>query len=246
MTPDTAAPGTWESPQSILVILAHPDDPEFFCGGTIARWASEGRSVRYCLLTRGDKGSDAVDADPRALGRLRASEQLAAAQVLGVEGVEFLDYPDGYLTPDLKLRKDVVRVIRQARPDVVVTCDPTNFFPNDRYINHPDHRAAGQVTLDAVFPASGSGMFFPELARDENLPPHKVGQVYVAMPQHANTAIDVTAFVERKIAALREHASQIGDSAQLPGRIRERLLDPDSPPDAPRYVERFRLIDLSR
>ncbi len=111
------------------------------------------------------------DVDPAALARLRETEQRAAAAVLGVRQVRFLDQPDGYLTPDLALRKQVVRVLRQVRPEIVVTCDPTNFFPNDRYINHPDHRAAGQATLDAVFPAAGSALFFPELLTDEGLQP---------------------------------------------------------------------------
>ena len=239
VTPESA-------PVCVLVVLAHPDDPEFFCGGTLALWAQQGREIEYCLLTRGDKGADDADTDPVALAHLREAEQRAAAAVLGVRQVRFLDLPDGYLTPDLALRKQVVRVLRQARPDIVVTCDPTNFFPSDRYINHPDHRAAGQATLDAVFPAAGSALFFPELMRDEGLAPHKVRQVYVAMPQTPNTLVDVTAFIERKIAALREHRSQIPDQAGLEARIRERLLDPAGPPDAPRYVERFRLIDLGR
>jgi LmbE family N-acetylglucosaminyl deacetylase len=239
VTPESA-------PVCVLVVLAHPDDPEFFCGGTLALWAQQGREIEYCLLTRGDKGADDAETDPVALAHLREAEQRAAAAVLGVRQVRFLDLPDGYLTPDLALRKQVVRVLRQARPDIVVTCDPTNFFPSDRYINHPDHRAAGQATLDAVFPAAGSALFFPELMRDEGLAPHKVRQVYVAMPQTPNTLVDVTAFIERKIAALREHRSQIPDQAGLEARIRERLLDPASPPDAPRYVERFRLIDLGR
>lgn len=232
-----------DDPTSILVVLAHPDDPEFFCGGTIARWTSEGRQVRYCLLTRGDKGSDDGQVDPEQLAVLREKEQRAAADSLGVKDVRFLGMPDGYLTPDLVLRREVVRVIRQIRPGIIVTCDPTNFFPNDRYINHPDHRAAGQVTLDAVFPAAGSGLFFPELLA-EGLEPHKISQVFVAMPQTANMIIDVTDQFDRKVAALRHHVSQIGDPAGLVQRLRDRMLDPESPPDAPRYVERFRRIDL--
>jgi LmbE family N-acetylglucosaminyl deacetylase len=228
---------------SVLVILAHPDDPEFFCGGTIARWTSEGRQVSYCLLTRGDKGADDERVDPEELACLREREQRAAAAVLGVVDVRFLGLPDGYLTPDLTLRREVVRVIRQTRPDILVTCDPTNFFPNDRYINHPDHRAAGQATLDAVFPAAGSALFFPELLA-EGLAPHKIQQVFVAMPQTANTIIDVTEHFDRKVAALRCHASQIGDPDGLVQRMHDRMLDPESPPEAPRYVERFRRIDL--
>ncbi len=227
----------------VLVVLAHPDDPEFFCGGTLALWAEQGSWISYCLLTRGDKG-DEHGSDPSGLAATRELEQRAAAQVLGVAEVTFLNYPDGYLVPDLELRREVVRAIRKVKPTVVVTCDPTNFFPNDRYINHPDHRAAGQVTLDAVFPAAGSRMFFPELLV-EGLEPHKVSQVYVAMPQTPNTVIDVTAVFERKVEALRRHASQITDPDALLLRLKDRMIDPSAPPESPRYVERFRRIDLA-
>ncbi|UCF59830.1 MAG: PIG-L family deacetylase [Anaerolineaceae bacterium] len=235
-----------DQPLRVLVVLAHPDDPEFYCGGTVARWVSEGREVTYCLLTRGDKGDDDVETDPEQLAQKRMAEQREAAKVLGVTEVIFLDHPDGYLTPDLTLRRDVVRVIRQVRPEIIVTCDPTNFFPSDRYINHSDHRAAGQATLDAVFPAAGSGLYFPELLQEEGLHPHKVEQVYVAGAQHPNTIVNVTKFFDRKLSALKEHASQIPNIEALEKNLRERMLDTDSPPDAPRYIERFMRIDLRR
>lgn len=228
----------------VLVMLAHPDDPEFFCGGTIARWVSLGWDVSYLLFTRGDKGNDKVGADPDALAKLRMKEQRAAAKVLGVKEVEFLSYPDGYLIPDLALRQDLVRAIRIKRPQVVVTCDPTNYFPSARYINHPDHRAAGQATIDAVFPAAGSGLYFPEMMDAEGVQPHKVEQIYVALAQLPDTVIDVTRFVDLKIKALQEHKSQIKDVEQLAQRIRERMLDRDSPPEVPRYIETFKRIDL--
>jgi LmbE family N-acetylglucosaminyl deacetylase len=229
-----------------LVVLAHPDDPEFYCGGTVARWVTEGREVTYCLLTRGDKGDDDVGTDPEVLAQKRMTEQRAAAEVLGVKETIFLDHPDGYLTPDLALRRDVVRVIRQVRPEIIVTCDPTNFFPSDRYINHSDHRAAGQATLDAVFPAAGSGLYFPELLQEEGLKPHKVEQVYVAGAQHPNTIVNVTKYLDRKVTALKEHASQIPNMEALEKILRKRMLDADSSPDAPRYIERFMRIDLRR
>ncbi|HEY46913.1 MAG: hypothetical protein AMJ88_08080 [Anaerolineae bacterium SM23_ 63] len=235
-----------DQPLRVLVVLAHPDDPEFYCGGTVARWVSEGREVTYCLLTRGDKGNDDVGTDPELLAQKRMAEQRAAAEVLGVKEVIFLDHPDGYLTPDLTLRRDVVRVIRQVRPKIIVTCDPTNFFPSDRYINHSDHRAAGQATLDAVFPAAGSGLYFPELLQEEGLQPHKVEQVYVAGAQHPNTIVNVTKFFDHKLSALKEHASQIPNMVSLEEVLRGRMLDADSPPDAPRYIERFMCIDLRR
>lgn len=235
-----------DQPLRVLVVLAHPDDPEFYCGGTVARWVSEGHEVTYCLLTKGDKGNDDVGTDPEMLAQKRMAEQRAAAEVLGVKEVIFLDNPDGYLTPDLALRRDVVRVIRQVRPEIIVTCDPTNFFPSDRYINHSDHRAAGQATLDAVFPAAGSGLYFPELLHVEGLKPHKVEQVYVAGAQHPNTIVNVTKFIDHKLSALREHSSQIPNMEALEKVVRERMQDPDSPPNGPRYVERFMRIDLRR
>lgn len=144
----------WETKQKILVILAHPDDPEFFCGATLAKWAREGHSVQYLLLTCGDKGfnpTTAPDMTPEKLCGIRHREQAEAANVIGAEPPLFMDLPDGYLTPDLSLRRDVVREIRRHKPDILVTCDPQNLFATYG-INHPDHRACGQVVLDAVFP----------------------------------------------------------------------------------------------
>jgi LmbE family N-acetylglucosaminyl deacetylase len=126
------SPDHWDNPQRILVVLAHPDDPEFFCGATIARWTTAGHEVAYCLLTCGDKGTKDRELTPGALCGLRQAEQRAAAAVLGVHRVCFLDYPDGYLEPDLELRRDITRVIRQERPDVLVTCDPTNLYVRRR------------------------------------------------------------------------------------------------------------------
>lgn len=228
----------------VLVVLAHPDDPEFFCGGTIARWAASGREIAYCLLTRGDKGSDDDNLSTKELAEIREVEQRAAAKVLGVHEVMFLKELDGYVLPTLDLRRDIVRVIRQVKPKVVITCDPTNFFPSNYYINHADHRAAGQVTLDAVYPAARSALYFPELSQEEGLQPYKVREVYVAGAQHPNITVDITQFFNQKVAALSEHRSQIKDITALEERMRKRMLDPESPPDDPRYIERFRRIEL--
>ena len=228
----------------VLVVLAHPDDPEFFCGGTIARWAASGREITYCLLTRGDKGSDDDNLSTKELAEIREVEQRAAAKVLGVHEVMFLTELDGYVLPTLDLRRDIVRVIRQVKPKVVITCDPTNFFPSNYYINHADHRAAGQVTLDAVYPAARSALYFPALSQEEGLQPYKVREVYVAGAQHPNITVDITQFFNQKVAALSEHRSQIKDIAALEERMRVRMLDPESPPDDPRYIEKFRRIEL--
>jgi LmbE family N-acetylglucosaminyl deacetylase len=240
---DEAVADQWETPQKILVILAHPDDPEFFCGATVARWTTTGHEVRYCLLTCGDKGTKDKDLSSSALCSLRQSEQKAAAAILGVKYVRFLDYPDGYLVPDLILRKDVTRVIRQERPDVLVTCDPQFLYtPQDR-LNHPDHRAAGQVVLDAVFPAARDHLTFVELWQTEHLEPHIVREVWVCGTLNANVILDVTEWWETKIRALYEHKSQIGDPAELTQRMRDRRT-PDSTPEKPRYEERFRRLIL--
>jgi LmbE family N-acetylglucosaminyl deacetylase len=144
----------------------------------------------------------------------------------------------------LELRKSIVRVIREVRPNSVITCDPTNFFPSNRYINHADHRAAGQVTLDAVYPAARSALYFPDLYHEEGLEPHKVSEVFVAGAQHPNITIDITDFFSQKINALSEHRSQLKDIPALEERLRKSMLDPDSPPQEPRYIERFRRIEL--
>lgn len=230
----------WDKPKSILVILAHPDDPEFFFGGSIARWVKLGHLVQYCLFTRGDKGVNGRIVDPSVLAKQREIEQREAAAVLGVRAVEFLDYEDGYLIPDLNTRRDVVRVLRRIRPEIVVTCDPTNYFYRENRINHPDHRAAGQIVADAVFPASGNPLFFPEL-RDEGLEAHSVEELWFSLPIPANMRLDVTATWELRFQALLKHKSQIGN----PETLRKNLLSrntPDSTDENPRFEEHFRRI----
>lgn len=240
---ETSLPDQWEKLQKILVILAHPDDPEFFCGATIARWTAAGHSVSYCLLTCGDKGTKDREITPEMLCSRRQSEQIAAAAVLGVHQVRFLNYPDGYLTPDLHLRRDITRLIRQEQPDILVTCDPTNLYVRETLLNHPDHRAAGQAVLDAVFPAARDHLNFVELWRDENLEPHIVREVWVSAPKEPTVSLDVTEYWETKIRALYEHKSQIPDPQALAERIRARHTS-DSTLENPRYEEYFRRLIL--
>lgn len=233
-------PDSWPSPQKILVILAHPDDPEFFCGATLARWARAGHEIHYVLLTCGDKGGD-LNVTPTDLCQSRQLEQENAARVLGVRSVRFLNLEDGYLVPSLDLRRTIVRLIRQEKPDILVTCDPTNLYPSSGYgLNHPDHRAAGQVVLDAVFPAAGNPHYFPELLA-EGLEPHTPREVWVSLTAQPNVMLDVTDTWDIKIQALKEHRSQIGDPAEFEKRMRARHTE-DSTDEAPRYEERFRLI----
>lgn len=234
-----AAP--WDEPQCVLVILAHPDDPEFFCGGTLAQWIAAGHTVHYCLLTCGDKGSDDRQLNSAELCAMRLDEQRAAARVLGVESVRFLDFPDGYLVPDIELRRSITRVIRQVRPDILVTCDPTNLYIRNIRINHPDHRAAGQAVLDAVFPAAGNHRYFPELFEQEGLEPHMPREIWVSLPVEPQVEIDITEVLPLKLTALLEHRSQIGDPDDFQERMRARHTI-ESTPENPRYVESFRVI----
>lgn len=242
-TNEPSAPDDWDQPQSILVILAHPDDPEFFCGGTLARWAAAGHRIRYVLITCGEKGDPKGNYQPGQLCRDRVEEQKAAAAVIGVESVRFLGVPDGEVVPDLSLRMEITRVIRNERPDVLVTCDPELLYSmGGTRINHPDHRAAGLVVLDAVFPAAGSCLFFPELL-EEGLQPHTPREVWVSLPKDPTVVLDVTPYWETKLKALFEHKSQIGDPEKFAERMRSRHT-PDSTLENPRYEEKFRKLIL--
>lgn len=238
---DLKAPDTWEKPQKILVILAHPDDPEFFCGASLARWAKAGHEIHYFLLTCGDKGFNDAKATSDQICKVRHAEQEAAAAILGVKSVRFLDLEDGYLFPTLELRREVVRAIRQTRPDILVTCDPTHLFAGDYYINHPDHRYAGQVVLDAVFPAAGNPFFFPELIKDEGLQPHKPREVWISLTSNPNVTLDVTDTWAIKVHTLKEHKSQIGDPMEFEDRMRARKSE-RSTDENEYYEEKFRVI----
>ncbi|HEY7031344.1 MAG TPA: PIG-L deacetylase family protein [Thermomicrobiales bacterium] len=208
----TAKEGNGEAPEhkKVAVIFAHPDDPDFSCAGTVARWTDEGHEVVYVLLTNGDKGSHDPEMSPERLVKIREKEQRAAAAVVGVKEVIFLGRPDGLLVADLELRRDVVRVIRQLKPTTVVCGDPTVYWHAPWYINHPDHRAAGEVVLAALYPAVGNRNYFPELLA-EGLEPHKVKELYISGSPNADTFVDIGPYLDRKIAALKAHASQMGD-----------------------------------
>ena len=199
-------------PLRILCIYAHPDDAEFGIGGSVARWADEGAEVIYCVITNGAAGSNDPNQDIAALVRTREAEQRAAAAVLGVRQVLFLGHPDGSLEPTLTLRRELTRLIRQLRPQRVVSGDPTAVFYGDDYINHPDHRAAAEATLYAVFPSAVTRPIFADLLT-EGYEPHQVRELYISGAVQPNTHIDISATLERKIEALGCHKSQleIGD-----------------------------------
>lgn len=234
------SPENWQTRKKILVILAHPDDPEFFCGATLARWTNAGHEVNYLLLTRGDKGSDDPAISPFELCNIRMAEQRRAADLLKVNEVDFLEYPDGYLIPDVEMRKSVTRFIRKTRPDIIVTSDPLNYYIRGQHINHPDHRAAGQVTLDAIFPASGNRLFFPDLL-SEGLEPHFPEEVWISLTNDPNVLIDITEFWQKKLDAIFQHKSQIADPDLLAARMAERHTQ-DSSETAPRFEEGFRRL----
>ncbi len=193
-----------------MVIVAHMDDAEFMVAGTAALWSAEGAEVIYVIVTNGNKGSDDPEMTPERLRVLREDEQRQAAASLGVRDVLFLGYDDAMLQPTLDVRRDIVRVIRRYRPHTVVTFDPTTRFITDNYPNHPDHRAAGDATVDAVFPAARDRLTFPELLV-EGLEPHKVRELWLGASAAPNHWVDIESVLDRKIAALRLHASQMGD-----------------------------------
>lgn len=229
--------------ERVLGVFAHPDDPEFFAGATFARWAAEGVEITFLLATSGDKGSADPEMTHEHLIEIREEEQRRAAAALGVKKVIFLRYHDGELEPSLDLRRDITRVVRQTKPDVVVTLDPTTWY-SATSVNHPDHRAIGEAALAAVFPTARDRLNFVEMERDEGLEVHKTRLVYIAGTQNPNIKVDVTDYIDTQINALREHKSQIKDMDGLAERLRERKRDPESPEDAPRHIESFHVVTL--
>lgn len=196
-----------ESLERVMVIAAHPDDPEFGCAGTVVKWAWAGRKITYVFLTSGDKGSHDPTVRPGQLAALREEEQRAAARDLGVEQVIFLRHPDGLLENTLELRRQLAGLIRQHRPHIVMTIDPWR-----RYQLHPDHRAAGQAALDAIT-AAREWYIFPEQLVGE-IEPWRVWEAYLFWTDSADHWEDISACIETRIAALARHASQVGTRSE--------------------------------
>lgn len=212
-----------EQVQRVLVVTAHPDDAEFGCGATIATWTDSGIEVSYCIATDGD-GGGFDDAVPRsAISGIRQEEQRKAAAVLGVTDVEFLGHPDGRLTVTHELRRDISRSIRRVRPDRVVVQSPHRDL-RSVYRSHPDHLAAGEAALCAVYPDARNPFAHPELLADEGLDAWSVPEVWVMSPgDQADHYVDVTDAFDRKLAALRAHTSQTEHLADLDERMRDWL-----------------------
>jgi LmbE family N-acetylglucosaminyl deacetylase len=200
-------------PKIAMSIQAHPDDQEFTVAGTLAKWAQSGCQVVSIIVTSGDAGSNEPTKDAAykpELARLRQDEQTAACQILGIREIAFLHYPDGELEATLPLRKELTRLIRQYKPEAVVIGDPQGVFYGNGYINHPDHRAAAQAGLYAVFPSSETRLIFTDLL-EEGYEPHKVQRLYMHGAEKSDTWVDISGTIGIKISALKKHASQLGD-----------------------------------
>lgn len=227
-----------EERRTALVVVAHPDDAEFGCGGTIAAWAQEGWQVTLLVCTDGTAGGpdEAIDVSQEARRRInttRKAEQQAAAAELGIHEVVFLDYPDGLLTPSIELRREIVRHIRRTRAYRLVCQSPDRVWTPQYVIGryHPDHLAAAQAALAALYPAAQNPWDFPELLA-EGLLPSRVKELYVVGAPTQNYAVDISGTIEQKLAALRCHVSQLGeDQTELAQRIREWAADRGKPFD---------------
>ncbi len=205
------------NPKIVLGIAAHPDDLDFGASGAMAKYAKAGAEVHYLILTDGSKGSSDLKMSPLDLVKLRETEQRAAVKIIGGKSVEFLGFPDGGLEVTMELKKQISRVIRSIKPDVVITIDPSMLYSSSRgFINHPDHRAAGQATLDSVFPLARDHLSFPELFAD-GFEPHITPTILLINFDKSNFAIDITDTFETKIAALNAHTSQVPNIDEVRG-----------------------------
>lgn len=231
------------APERVLVIVAHADDIEFGIAGTVARWTDAGTQVTYCIVTDSSSGSNDPDVDIHELIATRRHEQTESARIVGVEDVRFLNYPDGHLEPTMKLRKDLTRLIREIRPQVVVTLDPTTVIvPEMNYINHPDHRAVGEAALYATFPSAETRPIFRDLLF-EGYEPHKVSRLYLVLSSngHNNLVVDISTTMDRKLAALRCHQSQIDENAIE--MVKRWSAETGKQVGLP-YAETFRMLDF--
>lgn len=224
----------------VLLVAAHPDDPEFSSGGTVARWVRAGIEVIYVVATSGDKGTPDREMTNERLSNMREDEQRAAAARLGVKEVVFLRFPDGEMTPSLELRGAVTRMIRLYRPYAVMTHDPQTLFYNNEFINHPDHRAIGQATIDAIYPTARDPLQFNEHIK-EGLEPHKVKEIFIFGTEQPNVLVDISETIEDKIEALKLHVSQVGAAEELAQRIKIRSAQV-AEPHGLKYAEAFRRI----
>lgn len=232
-------------PKVVLGIAAHPDDLDFGASGTMATFAAQGAEIYYLILTDGSKGSSDYDASPVELAKTREAEQRTALEIIGSKSdrVYFLNHPDGELEITMDIKAEVVKIIRTVKPDVVVTMDPSVLYSARRgFINHPDHRAAGQIALDAVFPLARDHMAFPQLFA-EGYKPHKVKTMLLTNFEQHNFFVDITDVLDVKLAALAAHASQVPDMEGTTKMVKEwsRAMGEEA---GYMYAEAFMRIDV--
>jgi LmbE family N-acetylglucosaminyl deacetylase len=229
-----------------LVVVAHPDDVDFWAGGTVACWTSAGIAVTHCVLSDGDTGGFDPEVPRSAIPGIRRAEQEAAAAVLGVSDVRFLGYPDGDIEPSYALRRDITRLIRQVQPARMLTWSP-EWSWRRFHRNHPDHRAAGEATLSAVFPDARNPFAHPELFSQEGLKPWEVSEVWLIGSPNPNHYVDITDGFDRKIAALRAHQSQTAHRDRLAEEVRERLAPNSQAAGLPadRLAEAFQAVTIT-
>src|SRR3954454_2571965 len=208
-----------EDVERILVVTAHPDDVDFGSAGSVARWTDAGVEVAYCIITNGEAGGFDGAVPRPAMAEIRPAEQRAAAKILGVSDVTFLGYPDGRLVSTIELRRDISRVIRRVRPQRVVGQSPERNYQRI-YASHPDHLAAGDATISAVYPDARNEFAHPELL-EEGYEPWSVAEIYVMTANTPQVFVDITETVERKLEALRSHSSQMQDTMNLETLIRD-------------------------
>jgi len=230
-----------ETPASALVVIAHPDDGEFGCSGTVAKWVKAGCLAHYLLLTSGNKGSEDLNADMDELGRVREDEQVLAGKVLGLQGCHFLRYNDGELVANLQLRGEIVRYIRKFKPEVVVTWD----WMTRLYRMHPDHRVAGQVAMEAAFPTAIMPLNYPEQIRDEGLTPHRVKKLLLFGSDAPDYVTDISDVMDTKFEAMKAHPSQFDFNGDFEERIRQRARDVAKlVGNTFEYGEAFKLVEI--
>ena len=230
-----------ETPRKVLVVTPHPDDADFWCAGTIAKWIGDGATVRYVLCTDGGKGTTDPNVSSEELSKIREQEQADAVEILGVQKLVLLHHPDGFLEDDDEFRRELVRQIRQVQPDVVLCPEP--YRKNLAW--HRDHRITGQVTLDAVFPCARDHLHFVELWRDEGLEPHKTAAILFWGTEQPDTTVDITEWLAVKAKAVAAHKSQMGgrNPKEVEDFIRERA-QPSEGGSGFEYVEAFRKINF--
>jgi LmbE family N-acetylglucosaminyl deacetylase len=222
-----------------MLVVAHPDDAEFSAGGTIASLTNAGKRVVIIQVTSGNKGSPDPHASPDEVAATREREQLESSRRLGGAETVFLRCMDGELSADLALREQIVRMIRSHKPDVIITHDP--FRP---YALHPDHRAVGLATTDAVYPTARDPLYFPEHYQ-QGLEPHKTAEIWYAGPDQADKYVDITDAFEGKVNALRAHVSQVGDSTGLYERLLERAAEVAKDQEF-ELAEAFKVVQMRR